>query len=99
MDTGSTYFGVLVWGIITILNMIVFSIVSHPRNWAQEKPHKMIYSAVITTIIIHVIALFDSPAEVFMWMLISFPFVGGISFMILLMLKSFAEYICKYKNK
>ena len=92
MNFDSQYAGLIVWGSVIIINIIVFSIVSRPNKWAEVKMSKITLSALISTSIIHIIIMIlESPGEVVMWIIISFPLMGVISAGSLVMLKYLAN--------
>lgn len=88
----SQYAGIIAWGSVIIINIIVFSFISRPNKWANEEMSKIILSALVSTSIIHVIIMMiESPGEVLMWIVISFPLMGMISAGSLVMLRFLAK--------
>ena len=96
MNSESPYAGIIAWVSVIIINIIVFSIISRPKKWSDEKMSKIILSALVSTTIIHaIIMMIESPGEVIMWIIISFPFIGVISAGSLVMLKFLANSFFK----
>ena len=92
--------GIIIWGGITILNIIVFSIIARPKTWPQTKINKILLAAFISDIIVHIVALMSGdPWEMLAWSIISFPFVGILSLLIILITKYLYILISKKLNR
>ncbi len=88
MIPDSSYAGIIVWSIIIVINIIVFSIISRPKKWPDENFKKILLSAVLSTTIAHaILAIVESVGAVLMWIIVSFPLVGFINVVILVILK------------
>lgn len=93
--------GGIALGALTLISFIVLFIVSRPKQFSDFTFNKILLSGLLTSALIHVFMILtgnsSEKSELLMWMLISFPFVGGVSVTILLILKSLATSILNRK--
>lgn len=93
--------GIIVWGSIILINVIIFLIICRPRNWADVKLLKILLAAFISDILVHIILVakeYECKEEYLMWLPISFPIVLAMGALSIIVVKTLYISIIK-RNK
>ena len=84
MNSGIT--GVLLWGGVVITNVVVLDFIQSRRKAQTVDGLVILVSAGISTVVVHILlGLVAGFAKVMMWLLISFIWVGLVSFVVCLL--------------
>ena len=70
--------GVIVWGIIILTNIFVFSVICRHKNWKEVKLSKIVLSSFISDVLFHIIMVlidYEHKAEYLAWLPLSFLYL------------------------